>query len=106
MAENETWECPMCGSNAYQRYGGIRVPATQYSKNGEPTQIHKMINQHFMCKGCSIFFGNPKLFNAKKIAVKNYHRLTQEISKMDLSSIAEDDIGNQFMNMIAEIDKA
>lgn len=70
-----TWECPICGCNAYQRYGGTVHAARKITKDGEngeersvPTSLR--LGTHFMCRGCSVFFSNPKLFRADPIREK------------------------------------
>lgn len=69
MTTNE-WECPVCGSRAYQRYGSITIPAVKFLKNKDDKEIRvdtqMKTGQHFMCKGCSVFFGNPRIFNRNK----------------------------------------
>jgi len=27
-----TWKCPICGCNAYQRYGGVTLPALKITE--------------------------------------------------------------------------
>ena len=64
------WICPICGSNAYQRFGGVTLPAIKVDESQSPPKHEKTsykMGQHFMCKGCSVFFSNPKLFN--KVAI-------------------------------------
>lgn len=60
------WECPICGSNAYERHGGYPEPAFRIITKEDGTEIKKPImfrsGQHFMCKGCSVFFNNPNKF--------------------------------------------
>lgn len=63
-----TWICPICGCNAYQRYGGVNLPAVKIyvdeitgEEKRQSTSLR--LGTHFMCKGCSVFFGNPNLFN-------------------------------------------
>ncbi len=68
---SDTWICPICGCNAYQRYGGTTLPAVKISYDEElseeiKTQTSFRFGTHFMCKGCSVFFSNPKLFRKKK----------------------------------------
>lgn len=71
MANQKTWECPICGGNAYQKYGGFTAPARRIKMNegGQEeivlTTVH--MGTHFMCKGCSVFFSNPYLFNKLNI---------------------------------------
>ena len=61
------WSCPICGGRAYQRYGGVYVPAIRFDSSGNQVEeTVRKINQHFMCKGCSVHFSNPKLFNGEK----------------------------------------
>lgn len=74
MQEKNTWVCPVCGNRAYQRYGGVYVPAVEYYNGGKSKrEILKKVGQHFMCKGCSVHFSNPKIFNAEKIKCKKDH---------------------------------
>lgn len=83
-----TWECPICGSNAYQRYGGVKVPAIRVDESTVPptqTQTSMVTGKHFMCKGCSVHFGNPNLFNAENVAqrqMKNADALTKNLFQM------------------------
>lgn len=75
------WICPICGNNAYQRFGGITLPAIKVDESQSPPKHEKTsykMGQHFMCKGCSVFFSNPKLFN--KVAVDE-RKLRQEIAE-------------------------
>jgi len=66
------WQCPVCGDKRYQKYGGVTVPAISidsFNSTGTPnTSVH--MGQHFMCKGCSVFFSNPRLFNLEAIEQK------------------------------------
>ena len=56
------WQCPICGDKRYQKYGGLDIPVIKITKGKSvPTTAH--LGQHFMCKGCSVFFSNPRLFN-------------------------------------------
>ena len=61
------WECRLCGSNAYERHGGHPEPAYKVIKNEDGTEVRKPITytagRHFMCRGCSVFFANPRKFN-------------------------------------------
>lgn len=61
------WRCPICKGRAYQKYGGYTAPAKRYSQNddGEEIVVETTVHMgtHFMCKGCSVFFSNPRLFN-------------------------------------------
>jgi len=69
------WQCPICRSRAYQRYGGVTVPAVRFYKGAgneerrQPTTMR--MGQHFMCKGCTVFFSNPKLFNLVEVEKRN-----------------------------------
>jgi len=71
MDNKVTWQCPICGCTAYQRYGGVIYPAQRISidENGveQKEQTTLRMGTHFMCKGCSIFFSNPKQFNLDNI---------------------------------------
>jgi hypothetical protein len=64
-----TWKCPICGCNAYQRYGGVTLPALKITEE-EGKELKKQTSfrfgTHFMCKGCSVFFSNPTLFIEKE----------------------------------------
>ena len=68
--ENNKWMCPICGNRAYQKYGGITMPAVKVDDSVSPPKYEKInykMGTHFMCKGCSVFFSNPKQFN--KVAI-------------------------------------
>jgi len=65
---NKTWCCPVCGCSAFQRFGGHYEKGIKYGESGvSPEEISIKIGQHFMCKGCSVFFNNPNAFNKDKI---------------------------------------
>lgn len=77
------WQCPICNGNAYQRFGGVPLPAVKISKVGgksghfkeelrEPTTLR--FGTHFMCRNCSVFFSNPKSFNAQAIQDKRANK--------------------------------
>lgn len=55
---SNTWECPICYNNAYQRV------------SGPPVGQLKSFGQYFQCKGCSVMFANPKMFCYPNIAEK------------------------------------
>lgn len=70
MNNKEKWVCPICGSNAYQRYGGVSLPAIRIDESAKPPKyknISYKMGTHFMCKGCSVFFSNPRIFNDEHI---------------------------------------
>ena len=70
----QKWNCPVCNNKAYQRYGGVSVPASKIEEVGqdktEITRVHVKIGKHFICRGCSVHFSNPTLFNANTIKEK------------------------------------
>lgn len=83
------WQCPICDCTAYQRFGGVPLPAIKISKVGgnsgkskeetrEPTTLR--LGTHFMCRGCSVFFSNPRLFHADPIREKGREELDKFIS--------------------------
>ena len=69
--EKNKWTCPVCGSNAYERHGGYPEPAFRIVTLEDGTEIKKPImfttGRHFMCKGCTVFFSNPRKFNKEQI---------------------------------------
>jgi hypothetical protein len=85
----------MCGSRAYQRYGGVKVPATRIDESTVPptqSQTSMVTGKHFMCKGCSVHFGNPNLFNAVNVAqrkMKQADTLTKNL--FDMIGITNED---------------
>ena len=68
------WQCPICLCKAYQREGGVKLPVDKYetkSIDEVPIGCNLIVkkrstytfNKHFRCRGCSVYFDNPKLFN-------------------------------------------
>ena len=62
MNDKEVWTCPICGSRAYQKWGGKMERVSV--GNSESPEYRKM-GTHYMCKGCSVFFNNPRIFNKR-----------------------------------------
>ncbi len=85
MSDNkkETWECPICGDQRYQKYGG--TPVTGKNQDGIVTTVH--YGRHFMCKGCSVFFSNPRLFNAEAVAIKQMQRANKIRERIGLERL-------------------
>lgn len=77
--DNFTWECPICGNHAYQKYGGHTEKGIRMS-NGVVSEVSIVMGRHFCCKGCSIFFSNPRIFNKTHIESQNNKIFMQEKS--------------------------
>ena len=71
--ETTKWLCPVCGCPAYQRFGGNLVNAIKVTEQEDGSEVREpttvRMGRHFMCKGCSVHFSNPKLFSRKKRVV-------------------------------------
>ena len=63
MNDENKWVCPICMSRAYQNWGAKMERVTKL--DGE-TSYRKM-GGNFMCKGCSVFFNNPRIFNKRAV---------------------------------------
>ncbi|RLC28899.1 hypothetical protein DRH13_06470 [Candidatus Woesebacteria bacterium] len=67
MQDKKKWNCPVCGSGAYEKHGGYNEPAYRVQTNEQGIEVRTPIifkrDQHFRCKGCSVFFSNPRKFN-------------------------------------------
>lgn len=72
MDSKKKWTCPVCRGNAYQRFGGITLPAHKIELDATTNKEKRNLilfktGTHFMCKGCSVFFSNPNLFNKENM---------------------------------------
>lgn len=67
MQDKKKWNCRVCGSGAYEKHGGHNEPAYRVQTDEDGTETRTPIifrrGQHFRCKGCSVFFSNPRRFN-------------------------------------------
>jgi len=59
--ENPKWQCPICGDI---RYETVKTEARRMV--GESGQLNYKGIQH-ACRGCSVLFRNPHLFNKGRI---------------------------------------
>lgn len=80
------WQCPICDCEAYQKFGGVPLPAIKIREIDKfgPVKMGKTtirFGTHFMCRGCSVFFSNPKLFNSESIKEKQKARLNDMWNK-------------------------
>ena len=66
----DKWQCPVCLSRAYQRVRDKAEPAKAVSGSGPSERSEKItyrMTKHFFCKGCSVMFNNPNLFNLEAV---------------------------------------
>ena len=59
--ENPVWQCPVCGDI---RYETVKTEAVRVV--GNSGQLNYKGVEH-ACRGCSVLFRNPYLFNKKKV---------------------------------------
>lgn len=57
---SQKWKCLVCGHDSYQRYK-IVAEGKKINEDSEEKTIFKL--SQFYCKGCSVVFQNPYLFN-------------------------------------------
>lgn len=57
------WQCPVCEDI---RYSKEYIPVPGIDQDDKPT-IYQA-GHHYECKGCSVKFGNPRLFNKLKVS--------------------------------------
>ena len=81
--EKKTWECPVCHSNAYQRYGAVPLPAKKIDGRGNETETTVKFGGYFQCKGCSLHFSNPNLFNAANVAERQLKHTQQTLKGLE-----------------------
>ncbi len=64
------WQCPVCGDIRYQKIAGIPVQGVytdpEHEKFGQNKTI--LMGGYFSCRGCSVHFNSPTLFNKMRIS--------------------------------------
>ncbi len=55
--ENPKWQCPICGDIRY-----VTIESEKVATGGRQSK-------HYMCRGCSIMFKKPHLFNVSNIKI-------------------------------------
>jgi len=61
--EELSWQCPVCGDIRYDR---DYIPVPGYSDGDSSKLKIYQASSYFYCKGCTVHFSNPRLFNKIK----------------------------------------
>lgn len=79
------------------------MPAVKIDDSVDPPHYEKTsykMGTHFMCKGCSVFFSNPKLFNKVAVDERKLERdIAERNSLIDLILKMEVDWGKELKEL-------
>ena len=74
--DKECWVCPLCSCRAYQKYGG-HLELVENLDTGE--KKYRKMGEHFMCKGCTVHFSNPRSFNDSNVRELRNNNINKDI---------------------------